>query len=874
MRRVALVASLSGCLGACGGAPAPAPPVFPPSCSELSRNTYANQGIGAVACDTAPVLQRELLSVGGGYLLDWNHQSNQLRLWSVGAGAGAAPLGDRPVRVGPEHALDSGNLLLPLGGLKVLRVEPRSADFRLAAIAAASGSGDPLGPSLDVAPGSSSDSFEWPDTEQAFSGYDLLALDDDYLIKWWEGTGDYVVLRFDRQAEITPTPLALTSYAGTNQALRRGARLLNLGGGRLLEWVPVTGDWHVWSYRFAAADPGGGDNAGAGEIFDPTPLAQGHWDDPGRGDDILFVDRPGGAGGQALLIWERATGRVRLREFDPGALDPMSGAPISDRVYPELQSFDWRAPTQSGIQNIVVIMQSGRSFDSRFGQYCQAPFGSNPTCTDGPSCCEAMPASIPGASACTPLGATTDAYVPDDSVECMLSKIDHARMDAFATAATPAGCGDPRDFACAGAGDAAGAVAVYHRYADAGTLADRFFQSTLDPEPLHNLAYISQAAYQPPVKPQQLVNLAADARVRWTLYLDDARNVFPRYGYLPPEFFDSRWTFFRAPGEFERDVALEQLPDIAIVVAQDVESELPGRGSTAGGVAFVQSIADAVLASPRYAPTTLVVITYLSSGGFYDHLSPPPAPPPFVDIQMNGAGPVGTNLVPYGPRLPLLALGRFARKGFVSHAPLELSSLTVFLEWNWLGNTAVGALGGRDQIAANIGSLLDPDAIAGAAVPERALLAYPPGLVWQNGFEGADANAWASQKMGGSRVESDGQAHTGLSNGELVGADKASSFQATVPVVDGYDCTAEAWVRASANVAGASMQILDGPAAPTVAIAADGASDPPAYKRYTISFSAQGATATVVFRLLGAAQGELIDVDDAQVVCLPPITQD
>src|SRR5262249_26532065 len=146
-----------------------------------------------------------------------------------------------------------------------------------------------------------------------------------------------------------------------------------------LEWIPVTGDYRVWSYHFA----NGGDNAadgagaGAGEIFDPTPLAQGHWDDPGRGDELLLVDRPGGAGEQALLIWERATGRVRSRELDPSALDPMSGAPIGDRVYPELQSFDWRAPTQSSIQNIVVIVQSGRTFDSYFGQYCQAPLGSS-----------------------------------------------------------------------------------------------------------------------------------------------------------------------------------------------------------------------------------------------------------------------------------------------------------------------------------------------------------------------------------------------------------------------------------------------------------------------------------------------------------------
>jgi phospholipase C len=88
------------------------------------------------------------------------------------------------------------------------------------------------------------------------------------------------------------------------------------------------------------------------------------------------------------------------------------------------------------------------------------------------------------------------------------------------------------------------------------------------------------------------------------------------------------------------------------------------------------------------------------SGGYFDHLAPPAASS--VDGQ------------PYGARVPLLALGRFARKGHVSHAIMEHSSIVKFIEWNWLGQT--GLLGGRDAVVNNIGSMLDASATF-AAVP-------------------------------------------------------------------------------------------------------------------------------------------------------------
>jgi phospholipase C len=105
----------------------------------------------------------------------------------------------------------------------------------------------------------------------------------------------------------------------------------------------------------------------------------------------------------------------------------------------------------------------------------------------------------------------------------------------------------------------------------------------------------------------------------------------------------------------------------------------------------VHRTVDAIKGSP-VAAHTLILLTWDESGGFYDHVRPPATSA--VDHQ------------PYGPRIPLLAIGPFARSGSVSHQVMEHSSIVRFIEWNWLG--ATGQLHGRDRTVHNLGSLLAP----------------------------------------------------------------------------------------------------------------------------------------------------------------------
>jgi phospholipase C len=61
--------------------------------------------------------------------------------------------------------------------------------------------------------------------------------------------------------------------------------------------------------------------------------------------------------------------------------------------------------------------------------------------------------------------------------------------------------------------------------------------------------------------------------------------------------------------------------------------------------------------------STVVFVTYDDFGGFYDHVPPP---------QVDQFG--------MGPRVPLLIISPFAKRGYISHTLYEHSSMLKFVE--------------------------------------------------------------------------------------------------------------------------------------------------------------------------------------------------
>jgi phospholipase C len=401
------------------------------------------------------------------------------------------------------------------------------------------------------------------------------------------------------------------------------------------------------------------------------------------------------------------------------------------------------------IQHLIVIVQENHTFDDHFGAYCTATPGSNPTCNDGPACCEAMPATDPKGTVPTVLtDAEHAAFDPNHGQACELSEMDDGGMDMYSNAGGGgSGCGDPQNVAKADPT----IIQPYWDLAAKGALADRYFQPIAG-ESSSNDMYLARASYvftDNDDAPEGAVGMMCDiestpaqytgttigdlltaASVPWTWFGDGYATMVAAGGMCPPKPSDCAFPFQFYPCSFDpSDVPFEYyastrdnpatmkdfsalqtaltsgagLPAVSYVKALGYKSEHPGAGDTlSAGVAWVTALIDQIETS-SYGGSTLVLLTYDEGGGYFDHVAPPPTSS--VDHQ------------PYGTRIPLLAVGPFVRKNYVSHVVMEHSSIVKFIEWNWLGQKT-GQLGTRDTVVNNIGSILDPTA-TGVTVPEN-----------------------------------------------------------------------------------------------------------------------------------------------------------
>jgi phospholipase C len=153
------------------------------------------------------------------------------------------------------------------------------------------------------------------------------------------------------------------------------------------------------------------------------------------------------------------------------------------------------------------------------------------------------------------------------------------------------------------------------------------------------------------------------------------------------------------------------LPSISWVKAPEIADGHPGYSGPALEDAFVGDLV-AKLQASRYWNDTALIIAFDETGGWWDHVAPPSLHGPFAPL-VNGAPNLSGCQYPgipgaacgeagLGPRMPVLVISRFARKGFVDHNLLNTASLDRWVEWNHR-LPALGVWGNRDVKA---GSLL------------------------------------------------------------------------------------------------------------------------------------------------------------------------
>ncbi len=404
------------------------------------------------------------------------------------------------------------------------------------------------------------------------------------------------------------------------------------------------------------------------------------------------------------------------------------------------------ATTASNIKHIVIIVQENHTFDNHFGKYCTATTGSNPTCNTGPACCEAIPAMDPSGATPVNLDDTELAkWDPSHLQSCELAEMDNGLMDKYTDAT---GCGNPENVATADPT----IIKPYWDLAGQNALADRYFQSVAGQSSSNDM-YLARAHFvfldntagpegavgskcqfdgAPQQYPDQTIgDLLTAANVPWTFFAegygrasDAAKSGTcmasdPGCPATPLKYYPCTFDPGDVPFDFYKSTvdnpdtlkdidvfttALTSgtgLPSVSYVKGLGYKTEHPGMSTKlSDGVTFVTGIASAIAAS-SYASSTLLIVTYDESGGYFDHIKPPANSA--VDSQ------------PYGPRIPMMAVGPFVKKNYVSHVQMEHGSLVKFIEWNWLGQQT-GQLNTRDKTVNNIGDMLDATA-TGTAVP-------------------------------------------------------------------------------------------------------------------------------------------------------------
>lgn len=247
----------------------------------------------AITENTWPAARRNhrLIYLGKDWVLDWAKSTGDFQVLRVerNPAAGADPLPGPIVCQGNWAGIRDDHELVYLGGDRLLDWKP--GRFRVWLInRAAAGNADPI-------PGVPQTDGPWPTID---GDHTLISLGGDRVLDWKPATGDYRVWRVDPLAVGATDPFAEVVDQGQWNSIRSDRRLIPVGNDRVLDWKPATGDYRVWIHNRAVA----------GDPFPGDPEVVGQWSTIRTGHDLIYVE------GDRVIDWEPANGHFLLYRYD------------------------------------------------------------------------------------------------------------------------------------------------------------------------------------------------------------------------------------------------------------------------------------------------------------------------------------------------------------------------------------------------------------------------------------------------------------------------------------------------------------------------------------------------------------------------------
>jgi phospholipase C len=331
------------------------------------------------------------------------------------------------------------------------------------------------------------------------------------------------------------------------------------------------------------------------------------------------------------------------------------------------------------INHIIIVMKENRSFDQYFGSLPKA----------GRTDIEGLPA---GASNPDKTGAKvetfhqTDACVkpdPEHQFANMHAMYDDGKMDGFVVNAVDHSSVDDKPFVTdgkyvMGAYEKAD-LPFYYYLADTYAVADHYFCSALSGTWSNRTFLLGSSAYGVKNtgsdffvtdKTHLVFNDLEAAKVTWGAYSDD---IPFDYALLNAGFGSTHANVYNE-AKFFAQLADGSLPQVAFLDASlNILDEHP-PADVQKGEAWTKKVYDAVTASPLWLKDgkgVAMIFTYDESGGFYDHVVPPPACVPSPDQ---------AEWDRLGFRVPFVMISPFAKQKYVSKLTHSHTSITRLIQ--------------------------------------------------------------------------------------------------------------------------------------------------------------------------------------------------
>jgi phospholipase C len=172
--------------------------------------------------------------------------------------------------------------------------------------------------------------------------------------------------------------------------------------------------------------------------------------------------------------------------------------------------------------------------------------------------------------------------------------------------------------------------------------------------------------------------------------------------------------------DFFAAVSAGAMPAVSFLKAPGYQDAHAGYSDPLDEQTFVAQVINFLQTRPEWK-STAVVIAYDDSDGWYDHqMSPIVNQSQTAMDALTAPGQCGSSAntalagvnadhvqgrCGYGPRLPLLVISPYAKSNYVDHTITDQSSITRFIEDNWLGSQRID--GSFDAIAGTLNGMFD-----------------------------------------------------------------------------------------------------------------------------------------------------------------------